>query len=108
MIYFCIFTHLFFKQNVFHFEEWLVHHLDIGIKNFLLYEGSRNKIPCLNKDVKRGIKINNESLSNTDIYNHYNKIKTKFVKDSSIMHFVKSHYDFFKIKNELKDKDIEV
>jgi hypothetical protein len=84
MIDFCIFNHLFFKQNVFHFEEWLVHHLDMGIKNFVLYEGSHNEIPCLNKDVKRGIKINNESFSNTDTYNHYNKIKEKYSRSRNI------------------------
>ena len=54
---FCIFTHLFFRPNVLHFEEWLKYHIDFGVDHFYFYESSHAGIPCLQRDTKRDIDI---------------------------------------------------
>ena len=54
---YAVFTHLFFRPNLFYFEEWLKYNIDFGIDHFYFYESYRSGIPCLQKDTKRQIDI---------------------------------------------------
>lgn len=90
-------THLFFQQNIFHFEEWLRYHIDFGIDHFYIYEGTHKDIPCLTKDVKRNIKIEKVSnISQKDVYDFYLKIRDKYKGMITFIKFLpKSNYEFF-------------
>jgi hypothetical protein len=76
---FCIFTHLFFRPNVFHFEEWLKYHIDFGVDHFYFYESSHAGIPCLQRDTKRDIDIPMVGdIPYKEIYRHFDKIREKY------------------------------
>lgn len=76
---YAIFTHLFFRPNLFHFEEWLKYHLDFGIDHFYFYESSHSGIPCLQKDTKRQIDIPLVGqIPYKNIYKYYNQIKERY------------------------------
>lgn len=75
---FCIFTHLFFRPNFFHFEEWLKYHIDFGVDHFYFYESSHIGIPCLQRDTKRQIDIPIVGdIPYKEIYLYYDKIREK-------------------------------
>ena len=76
---FCIFTHLFFRPNLFHFEEWLKYHIDFGVDHFYFYESSHAGIPCLQRDTKRDIDISMVGdIPYKEIYRHFDKIREKY------------------------------
>lgn len=76
---FCIFTHLFFRPNLFHFEEWLKYHIDFGVDHFYFYESSHAGIPCLQRDTKREIDIPIVGdIPYKEIYRYYDKIRERY------------------------------
>lgn len=76
---FGIFTHLFFRPNLFHFEEWLKYHIDFGVDHFYFYESSHIGIPCLQRDTKREIDIPIVGdIPYKEIYRYYDKIREKY------------------------------
>ena len=76
---FCIFTHLFFRPNLFHFEEWLKYHIDFGVDYFYFYESSHPGIPCLQTDTKRQIDIPLVGdIPYKDIYKYYDEIRERY------------------------------
>jgi hypothetical protein len=75
----CIFTHLFFRPNLFHFEEWLKYHIYFGVDHFYFYESSHSGIPCLQTDTKREIDIPLVGqIPYKNIYNYYSKIRERY------------------------------
>ena len=76
---FAIFTHLFFRPNLFHFEEWLKYHIDFGVDHFYFYESSHSGIPCLQKDTKRQIDIPLVGdIPYSRIYKYYDEIRERY------------------------------
>lgn len=76
---YAIVNHLFFRPNVFHFEEWLKYHIDFGVDHFYFYESSHSGIPCLQRDTKRQIDIPVVGdIPYKDIYEYYNKIRDRY------------------------------
>lgn len=76
---YAIVNHLFFRPNLFHFEEWLKYHIDFGVDHFYFYESSHAGIPCLQRDTKRQIDIPLVGdIPYEDIYKYYNKIRDRY------------------------------
>lgn len=76
---YAIVNHLFFRPNVFHFEEWLKYQIDFGVDHFYFYESSHSGIPCLQKDTKRQIDIPLVGdIPHKDIYEYYDKIRDRY------------------------------
>lgn len=76
---YAIFTHLFFRPNIFHFEEWLKYHIDFGVDHFYFYESSHSEIPCLQKDTKRQIDIPLVGdIPYKCIHKYYDKIRKRY------------------------------
>lgn len=76
---YAIFTHLFFRPNLFHFEEWLKYHIDFGVDHFYFYESSHSGIPCLQKDTKRQIDIPLVGdIPYGCIYKYYDEIRERY------------------------------
>jgi hypothetical protein len=74
-----VFTHLFFRPNLFHFEEWLKYHIDFGVDHFYFYESSHSGIPCLLKDTKRQIDIPLVGdIPYSRIYKYYDEIRERY------------------------------
>ena len=76
---YAVFTHLFFRPNLFHFEEWLKYHIDFGVDHFYFYESSHSGIPCLHKDTKRQIDIPLVGdIPYSCIYKYYDEIRERY------------------------------
>lgn len=88
-----IMTVFILKENILFLEEWLVHHVGLGVDHFVLYDNSRSKVPDelpmpkleskfdggrVNRHNIDYGSIVSERLSDNEIADMYEAIRTKY------------------------------